>query len=329
MKNRLKMSLLTAAAAVSLLMLSACEENDNSSGTKDTTTMTTRPRPQSYYYDEDQPEMLTVKPKSYTDGMLTYEYEGKEYTLPLEFSVINDPFNLNRPSVSERVIQNYRDDGFTAEIILDDKKENIIFFDILRCNGITQYSCSETPTLRRVSDTELELTDGGTAFRIDMNDMTTYYKGSIPLNTEIKASFFGYRMKGDRLIPLYLGLADSADSAEFNLTTEGMIAFCGTVQSITDKRAAVILNDDKTVCDVPCVLTDGELSVGQKVAVILDEDKSLYDSGRAYKGDYAVFVTLYKDYIPSTRKIEFEDCAYFKQSETDVYMREPVLKKKK
>jgi hypothetical protein len=178
-------------------------------------------------------------------------------------------------------------------------------------------------SIKRVGDTEVEFSNGKKTVRGDINDMSSFYKGNIIDVPERVNGFDGYIMKDGRII---LSIVHTYTQGDRGFTTQGMPAFCGRIQSISGKRAEVLLNDGVTTCDVPCVLYDEKLSVGQKVVLILDTGIDLYNSGKAYKSDYAVFVTRYQFYGLADDK--FDDCAYLKQSETDLYNRDIITKDK-
>jgi len=330
------------AVTISLILLTACSDGESTQGSKDTTTMTTPVPPKSYYYDDAQIEILKVRPKSYYNSMLTYEYEGKEYTLPLDYNVFNEGNKKNaaRPSISETVINKYSGEDIYASIALSEDKSKIVFCDVLSPNKIYRYTHHDMAvecgidlgmghqndgdvSIKRVGDTEVEFSNGKKTVRGDINDMSSFYKGNIIDVPERVNGFDSYIMKDGRII---LSIVHTETQGDRGFTTQGMPAFCGRIQSISGKRAEVLLNDSVTTCDVPCVLYDEKLSVGQKVVLILDTGIDLYNSGKAYKSDYAVFVTRYQFYGLADDK--FDDCAYLKQSETDLYNRDIITKDK-
>lgn len=326
------------------VMLAGCNEDESSFISDDTTTMTTPVPPRSYYYDEAQIDVLRVRPKSYRDGMLTYEYEGKDFTLPLDHSVFNDGFAEARPTVSETIINRYSGDDLYASIAISEDKTKIVFCDVLLPNRIYQYTEMDLArecgidigighqddaavSIRRVGDSGVEFSNGKTTVTADLNDMPTECKIRVKETDKRIKGFWGYRMKDGRLIlnqiTSYTDL-EPDDPVTRRDSSEMLPAFCGTVKTMADKRATVLLNDGKTTCDVPCTLTDGELSVGQRVAVILDTDTELYNSGKAYRFDYAVFITRYQDYDLTDEN--FDSCAYLKRNPSHFFRRDIITK---
>ena len=85
---------------------------------------------------------------------------------------------------------------------------------------------------------------------------------------------------------------------------------------MTEGRAKVLLNDGKTVCDVPTYYNDGELSEGLEVMVTLDAEPSLFGSKKEYKSEFAVFYTDPEVY--NYRHFDFGTLAYAKHSDSDI-----------
>ena len=98
----------------------------------------------------------------------------------------------------------------------------------------------------------------------------------------------------DKVIPGYIGEAIIHEGDEVSSESRGnadLYRFFGTVQSVKDGRASVLLTDGKTTCDVPTYYNDGEVKEGAEVMIVLDAEPSLFGSGEEYKADYAVFYT--------------------------------------
>jgi hypothetical protein len=92
--------------------------------------------------------------------------------------------------------------------------------------------------------------------------------------------------------------------------------FFGTVQSCDEETAEILLNDGKTVCNVPTYYCDGDLQENMQVMVTLDCDTTLFDSEEIRNFDYAVIYTNPEDYNSGNK--DFDTLAYAYASKNEL-----------
>lgn len=284
----------------------------------------------------DSNRQIRVKIISYADETLTYEYEGKELTVPLPVKVLDDtPYGIGQ-TLAEKVIDNRFGGEIYADLLLSIDGSSVIYCDVFTPNGIVSYSNNDMPeddashtlqetevTVKRIEGSIFEFTGSFGSIRGDINDMNSEYKGNIPDYAE-RVAFRGIRFGNGELMLTTVMVYDHDDDSPGGPVPEyraydckDMYRFFGRIESLDEDRAMVMLNDGKTTCDVPTYYNDGELTVGQEVLLILDAEPSLFGSGQQYKADYAVFLTQPGMYIESYDELDHSRIAYVHMKENN------------
>lgn len=318
------------------IMLSSCAEAQSSS-VADTsqatasavTTATSAPK-------ADIPEKtlrINVDVISYTDEQLTFTYNGKEYTLPMERSCLElkttyigqftkssppDPYYKMLP---EKIIDNTLGEKISALLTVDETVTEIKKCDVITPNGMVyvghgvgyedvNHDGSTGYKFRRTGDTTCEFYNDARTISADLNDLPSYQKMKYPSELDDIFCFEGYLFKDGKFILNYFRTDNKPEGfvsscTKFNKAT----FFYATVQRISGNKATLILNDGKTVCTAPTHYSDGEITEGMRVIVMLDEDVSLFGSGAQKEYDYAVFI-----YPTDTKR--FDERAYAVLSQT-------------
>lgn len=281
---------------------------------------------------------ITVDTISYVDEMLTFVYEGEEYTLPLSRDgFVDDSYWWpgGRRTVSERVINNRLGEVVKAEMKVSEDITKIYKCDIINQNGKMFHvglldddpedmkKKKEDPeawrdyayTLTRIDGTKYELSNIKRTLSVDLNDLDEYEKIIYPDN-EFDVSFEGYLFEdGQFIISELRFLVDRDEShAEYsNRTNLDFPRFFGTVQSCDGETAEVMLNDGVTVVNVPTYYCEEELSPEKEVMIVLDCGTDLFGSGESKTFDYAVIYTDPKVYNYDNH--DFSTLAYATSSE--------------
>lgn len=255
---------------------------------------------------------LSVTVKKYEDSTLTFEYQGKEYSLEADLSKFRDIYYYDKlhtsAEVSPMIINSGLCDDITAELVTDKELTKIISCDVVKDNGTPFDSQSDYPadwTSENESDFifkhkylghgKYELTNSVRTIYLDMNSLENYGKCYIPEGAELV--FTGYLLKNGYLLTDFLSYYDktavlSGGGYEIkNLINSDMYGFFGEIVKLTDEKAEIKLNDNKTVCTVSTDFKDGDLKEHDTVMVKLNDDASLYGSGKTKEYDYAVIYT--------------------------------------
>ena len=325
-----------------LVMLSACADDGNSMSVNEPSdassiiqeSLTTVSKPSESESKAQAP--IRAKIISYENEMLTCEYDGGEHSLPLPIKVLDDtPYDRGK-TVAEKIIDNRFGITIYADLYMN-LAGTIYRCDIYKPNGIEMCTnnsyfgdktkdkkLNETEmTLKRTGGSKVELSNQFGNISADLNDMASLYKGDIPDYAE-RIGFSGVRFKDGELmltmVRVYVRDEDSPGGPVPTYeayTCKDKYLFFGTVQSLSEGRAKVLLTDGKTLCDVPIYYTDGELAAGMEVMLTLNAEPSLYGSGKKYKDDFAVFHTDPAEY--NTSGSGFSELAYARYDQADIF----------
>ncbi len=317
-------------------LLTACAEDSSSSSdykTSSAVTTVTTAKAESHSDESKTNEVQRLKVISYKDEKLTVERNGKEEVYDLKRNELDEtatPLSLTLP---ERVI-NTPDEEIYADILFSADGKRIISCDVIKQN-LTRYSYEEMSglalpaaedwdklevSISRVKGSVFEISNDRETLTVDLNELDNLFKGKYPDHTD-RGLFDGYKFADGKflLTELLYYYRDNTENGgtvpEYTrfLATEYYFFF-GTVQSVSDDRAKVLLTDGKTLCDVPTYYNDCEVKAEQEVMLTLDADKTLFGSGEKYKADYAVFWTKSDVYNQSGKN--FGELAYAKMSTT-------------
>ena len=336
--------ILLSAIAV---MLTACAENSSSSSSvpaaetttvSETETVTTAPtqtEPAETTTRKKNPKLLTVDVISYDGETLTYEYEGEQKTAALtrkEFSDYDPTYasGIGLIQYSQVIINNRFGVPVKADIRLNDDKTAVIYCNVFDKNvemcdinklaeeaGVRLTNAEYPCTMERVSGSIYRFSNKAVSITADVNDLGNWGKldyGDRTENVDLKAFRFA---SGDYLL-ISIGFITEISENSISSENSGIVdktAFFGTVQSLSEGRASVLLTDGKTACDVPTYYNDGEVKEGAEVMLVLNADTSLFGSGETYTDDYAVFYTDPASLLPKKKK-DISLFAYAKCSET-------------
>ena len=304
-----------------LVMLSACtddgngmsvnEPSDASSITRESLTSVSKPS------ESESKAQAPVRAK-----IISYEND-------------DTPYDRGK-TVAEKIINNRFGKTIYADLYMN-LAGTIYRCDIYKPNGIemctnNSYFGDKTKdkkldetemTLKRTGESKVELSNQFGNISADLNDMASLYKGDIPDYAE-RIGFSGVRFKDGELmltmVRVYVRDEDSPGGPVPTYeayTCKDKYLFFGTVQSLSEDRAKVLLTDGKTLCDVPIYYTDGELAAGMEVMLTLNAEPSLYGSGKKYKDDFAVFHTDPAEY--NTSGSGFSELAYARYDQVDIY----------
>lgn len=287
---------------------------------------------------------ITAEVLSYKDGILTFKYEDKEYSLPLSKDKFdNDSFAYYR-NLSEKIIDNKFGETVYAKMSVTKDMGEILLCDVVKTNGEEYYG--EQCVLKdekgnNYIDEELiyffkrgegslcEISNKNETLKLDLNDLDIDEKLDYP-ETAYPISFHAYKFKDGKMFLTYfsteveifyddpMGVGTSMEYWEVaqNANPEkydDRVGFLGVIQSVSDdsKTVTVLLNDKKTLCTVPTYYNDGgEIKEGAKVMVMILEDESLFGSGGEHEYDYAIIITDSHYYLSERAQRIFEDLAY-------------------
>ena len=307
--------------AVSLMILLAGCSSDNSGGSGNSSIRQTEEAVSSAAGELSEASAessngneltLTVTPKEYENSILTFEYEGKEYSLAAEPSKFKDIYYYDKlhtsVEMSPMIINCGLCEDITAELITDKDITEIISCDVVKDNGMPFDSQSDLPPNltaeaegdylfkhKYIGHGIYELTNTVRTIYLDMNSLSNYAKCYIPEGKDLL--FTGYLLKNGYLLTEYLSCYDRSvvlPDGGYDVTdliNSDMYGFFGRIVKLTDEKAEIMLNDNKTVCTVPTDFTDGELKEQSTVMVKLKEDETLYGSGKTKEYDHAVIYT--------------------------------------
>ena len=339
-------------AVISVMIFTACSEAseiDPDSYAVTTTTVQTTVSEQTVIRPPERVRSFTARIISYSDGQLTYELDGKTESIPLRpEGFLNDQGrSYLGDKISQKIINNPYGCEVKGKIKIDpDSAKNTcdVFTPNLSSFSGSDFYYSAHPdgscsledgmvTMKRLGGSKVEFSNQYGSAQADLNDLDTMDKSDYPMQAE-KVQFRAYQLPDGHLILDSLTFFDSYDEKggihASGISNRDHLRFFGTVQSLTEDRAEVLLTDGKTLCDVPTYYNDGEIKEGMDVMLTLDADISLYGSGKPYKADYAVFTTHPEAFVEGYRKEDHAKYAYALRDEHNsvVYhgvMREEAL----
>lgn len=294
-----------------------------------------------------EPKVIEVEILGYENDQLTYRYEGETVTAKM-FPELFDKSGAGADyqRLAKQIIDNRfgipvkgtigfrKDGGISWCSVITNNGSHFKSYDYstqswLEANNYeTDEELPNTEHLvdmKRISGSVYEFKNKYCSFTADLNDLKFIHKGDFPDHIE-GVRFDGYRFESGEIIPESIMILDHIEEQIevvngkeeiFNNyiyrqppVNYDNITFFGIVQSLSDDRAVVLLNDGKTTCDVPTFFNDGELREGMNVAVALSAGKELFGSGKQYKSEYAVFLTHPEEFIGNYDKLVHTDIAY-------------------
>ena len=305
------------ATVVSLMLLTACSESspqEFSSAPAPETSSSVETAATTVTSAEPAKETTTVqkKPaKKYKDieadvvalegDRLKFIFEGEEYDLPVsEGNLSGRTWGSSSKTLEEMIAGNRFGIPVKADIRVDEDMTQIKKIDIFKPNGrlINGYGTNGQGAteeelmyrFKRTGGSLCEFTNSKETLCCDLNDLPMCLKWNYPEVIDDIYNFTAFEFSDGSCLLYDLNtvgdvLGDVIDSYNKNNS------FFATVQSVSDGKAAFILNDGKTVCTAPTYFNDGEVTEGMRVMVTLDEDTALYGSGDSREYDYAVFYT--------------------------------------
>ena len=323
----------TAVILTSLLVLSGCAGGESSSASESTVRSITTTTAAETSAPEDAEKNVNFKAKfiSYIDEELTYEYEGERKTVRAPLELLGEMPAITEPNCF-KILRHLIGTGSEINVGLYFEYGALRFVDICTPNKVVNTDNRAFPEYKKlmnakIEDAEMHLERHGSKVTLtgnygsaegDINDLADREKGNIPEEAD-RITFTGIQFPDGYMILTSIGHFDHEEEGKYgkeigyiSYSAGDDLMFCGTVQSLADDRATVLLNDGITVCDVPTYYNDGELSEGQQVLVTLEAESSLYGSGEQYKADYAVFITHLEQY--GGEEYDFSKLAYAQPS---------------
>ena len=318
----------TIIVILTALLLSACAGGDHSSTpASNEPVYQTEENSKASLPDTAADVGFKVRITGYAGGVLTYITDT-------EHKAAVDPHCFENDSdgrLSGLIIAKHTEEEIYGIIKLDRNGDRIISCDVITPNGdyfnntMLKKGYKDTSieddevSLRRTGGSLCELYNGYETVTADLNDLESCYKADLPEQLD-RVIFEGYRLTGGSFIlqslSVFSGIDEMGSYIYEPLTVRDKYSFFGTVQSLAEGRARVLLTDGRTLCDVPVCLNDGELKEGMQVMITLNAAPSLFDSGKEYKDEFAVFHTDPAEYNYSG--FEFTKLAYAQYNETYV-----------
>ena len=272
--------------------------------------------------DTTQPESkadikIDVVVKSYNNNTLTFEYDGKEYSLKMSKSLFSEDegFGAFEKTLSEKIIERKSSDGVKAVLTVDEELTAINSCDVISQNGKRYKGLDPKDypdedisySFRRTEGSGCEIYNKYETLTFDLNDLPIGSRLDYPAELP-EVNFISYEFTdGELMLISFSEPEGKATVNEDKLFTE-RTAFLAAVQSVSDGRAEILLNDGKTVCSVPTYFNNGKIKAGAKVIVMLAEDTTLFGSGEHKEYNYAVIYADTAVYDIENRS--FENDAY-------------------
>lgn len=272
-----------------------------------------------------------AKITDYSDGILTYvtDTEHKAVMDPRCFE--NDIYIKGLNLLSELIICNRYSEEIYGKIKLSADGTKVVSCDVISLNGddfnntmlsddkLTSIEEDEV-NMRRIKGSVYELYNDNGSITADLNDLDNIYKADFPDSLE-RIVFSGYRFNSGNFIiqniSEFSGIDEEMGSYIYDpVTNLDKYSFFATVQSLSEERASVILNDGVTVYDIPTYYNDGMIKENMQVMITLNAAPSLFGSGEKYKDDFAVFYTDPDIYNYGGR--DFNTLAYAKHSSDNI-----------
>ena len=283
--------------------------------------------------ETDTEELLEVEVISYEDDTLSFVRDDETLSLKMSPELFaNDTYTRGKKTMSEKIISNNLGLETKGYIRLDGKG-NIKYCDVFKANGDQFDSSMTAPSgtpyektfmnMKRIKGSKYEFSNSYTTFTADLNELSNDLKadyGEEQQGVEVS----GYRFKTGEVMIESISIFDHEETVGGEtqyyftmLDNYDKYSFFGTIKSLSEGRAKVLLTDGKTLCDVPAYYTDGELAAGMEVMLTLNAEPSLYGSGKEYRDDFAVFHTDPAEY--NTSGSGFSELAYARYDQVDIY----------
>ena len=259
----------------------------------------------------------------YENDRLTVETDGEEQTYEVWDNVFS---GLGGADKARLIINNRYGEKIPASIRFDSEKKRIVSCE-LKIKLFTGFNDPESIRLsgddklmqmEKTDNKKIRFYNKDKMIEADIRDLSTIFWGKYPDSfTDVITT--GYILPSGTYLAEQIGLYSETDEmgnknySFCDLTS--YYGFFGTVKSLSDDRATVLLTDGKTTCDVPTYFNDGDLKEGMDVMLVLDADTSLFGSGQSFKDDYAVFYTEPVSLLLKGKK-DITLFAYAKCSET-------------
>ena len=260
---------------------------------------------------------ITADVKSYKDGILTFEYDNREYSLPFSAdSFDNSNYHLTDIGISEKIINNTFGIPVKADIEISKDMTEIAGCDVEIVNGAEPSVYDDHPMYVRRKVYHLypykgsvyRLASDEDTFYIDLNSYDNIYKAVPSENEEV--GFYGVVLDDDKLFSDVLWVIEDQPQGSFcRLSNTLKYHYLGTVQAVLEDRVMVRLNLTGREITVPPYLTDGEIREGAEVAVTLNDAPGELIASDSSERDYAVFFTDLTTLLPEGS--EFKELAYF------------------
>jgi hypothetical protein len=280
-------------------------------------------------------QRFVAKILGYENEQLTYEYEGETVTVkmpPENFA--NDSYTKGLKQMSQLIINNDFGEEVMGYIKLNYDGTQAVYCDVKSPNGEDfsngmLYTGAKTLTIEesevtmtRIKGSIFKLSNEFGSVTADLNLLNNIEKGNFPDKLD-RVIFSGYKFNSGNFIPESVNVFERTDNINntiqysySNYYDDENYSFFGVIQSLENDRATVLLNDSKTLCDVPTYYNDGELYEGGQVMITLESDSELFGSGEEYYSDYAVFHTDPTEY--NYPEYDFETLAYAQHSKNDI-----------
>ena len=300
-----------------MLLLTGCSQTDDSVTAPGTVTSAVTAAPaESSAGEAPAAESIEVTALKYHGGLLDFIYEGEEHS-----AVLTDDGFTDDCFLSKLVINNRHGETVKAKLRIRGDLKWIFACDVLSPNGrvynmdvkfdsdgrvMTEYDF----TMHRGEGSKCTFTNPEHTVEADLNDLPMHMKYDYP-ETVTPVQFSGYTFSdGTFMLSSVYTDRDKDNPAGFNYSEPEELppAFFGTVREVKDGRAEVLLNDGRTVIDIPAYYNDAEPSPGMEVMVRLPAKTSLFGSGGTHRFDYAVIYTDSAVFNTSGR--EFSGLAY-------------------
>lgn len=278
-------------------------------------------------------ELLEVQVISYENDTLSFVRDGETLSLKMSPELFaNDSYTRGKKTMSEKIISNHFGLGTKGFIRLD-SEGNIKYCDVYKANGDEFDSSMTAPAgtpyedtfmnMKRIRGSQYEFSNSYAAFIADLNELDNDIKGDYGEEQQgVEVS--GYRFKTGEIILECINIFDHKETVGgetqyyFNMMDNyDKYSFFGTVKSLSDDRAEVLLTDGKTLCDVPTYYNDGKLKEGMQVMVTLNAEPDLFGSGKEYKDSFAVFHTDPEEYNTSGSK--FSELAFARYDQANSF----------
>ena len=253
--------------------------------------------------ETDTEELLEVKVISYEDDTLSFVRDDETLSLKMSPELFaNDTYTRGKKTMSEKIISN----SFGLETkgyIRLDGKGNIKYCDVFKANGDQFDSSMTAPSgtpyektfmnMKRIKGSKYEFSNSYTTFTADLNELSNDLKadyGEEQQGVEVS----GYRFKTGEVMIESISIFDHEETVGGEtqyyftmLDNYDKYSFFGTVKSLSEDRASVLLTDGKTAY---VVLVGGSAYPVARIILNDGDGVALVFVARFHvdSGDYAV-----------------------------------------